>query len=200
MATITRPTTTTLPVYRLTVRQFERMISANVFPEGDHVELLGGILVDKMTKHQPHNFTVGQAADSVRRVTPHGWHVIEEKSVALGRRWRPEPDLAVIRGDRTDYPDRLPGPGDIVLSVEVADTTYATDRGVKWRRYAAARVPIYGIINLPTRRVEVYSDPVGRGKTATYRVTASYGVADEVPVVIEGREVGRIAVKDIFLP
>ena len=48
--------------YRLTVRQFEKMIDAGIFRDEDHVELLGGLLVDKMVKHPPHNVAVGNLA------------------------------------------------------------------------------------------------------------------------------------------
>src|SRR5438128_4021395 len=84
--------------YRLTVRQFEKMIDAGVFRDEDHVELLGGILVDKMKKFEPHNFGVGKLGDILRDIIKPDWIVREEKPVILGRFWNPEPDLAVVRG------------------------------------------------------------------------------------------------------
>ena len=199
MATDTKPATApALSLYRLTTRQFEAMCVAGVFPEGAHVELLGGRLVDKMTKHPPHVITLGATDDAVRRLLLPGWFVNVEQPIRLGRFWRPEPDLAVVRGRRHDYPKMPPGASDLALLVEVSDTTYAKDRGVKWRRYAAARVGIYWIVNLATKAVEVYTDPAGRGKSAAYRQCQVYGIDAEVPVVIDGREVGRIAVKDIL--
>src|SRR5688500_17141794 len=86
--------------YRLTVQQFETMIDAGVFPDGVKVELLGGILVDKMTKEDPHDFCVDQFGELVRRILPVGWTIREEKSLKLGRFWRPEPDLVVVIGPR----------------------------------------------------------------------------------------------------
>ena len=59
-------------------------------------------------------------------------------------------------------------------------------------------VPIYWIVNLNARRIEVYRDPQGRGKTASYRETTIFDRGAEVPAWIEGREIGRIAVKDIL--
>ena len=89
--------------YRLTVRQFEKMIDAGVFRDEDHVELLGGLLVDKMVKHPPHNVAVGSLAALFRVLLGPGWFVNEEKSIQLGRWSRPEPDVAVIRGRLKDY-------------------------------------------------------------------------------------------------
>ncbi len=198
MATDTQATAPALALYRVTARQFEAMCASGVFPEGAHVELLGGLLVDKMTKHTPHVITLGGTDDAVRRFLPPGWHVNVEQPLGLGRFWRPEPDLAVVRGLRRDYRRRYPGARDLAFLVEVADTTYAKDRGVKWRRYAAARVAIYWLINLLKDQIEVYSDPAGRGMSAVYRQCRIYGRDAEIPVVLDGREVGRIAVKDIL--
>jgi Uma2 family endonuclease len=149
-----------------------------------------------MTKFAPHNCTARQLGLLLRGILAAGWVISEEKSVTLGRRWRPEPDLAIIRGPNSRYRNSDPTPTDIGLLVEVADSSYPTDQGEKWRAYAAARIPIYWIVNLNRNQIEVYSDPVGRGKSASYRQAATFGTDAEVPVVIDGREVGRFAVKD----
>ena len=189
-----------LATYRLTVTQFEAMIGAGVFPEGLHVELLDGILVEKMTRYQPHTLTVGQLGDLLRRLVPAGWFVSEEKPLTLGRFWRPEPDIAIVRGRWSDYPRKPPGASDLALAAEVSDTSYAKDRGPKWRRYAATRIPVYWLIDVNGRRAEVFSEPSGRGRSASYRAVGTFGGDDEVPVVIDGREVGRVALRDVLPP
>ena len=195
--TPTRPSRGVVP-YRLTVRQFLKMADAGIFRDEDHVELLGGLLVDKMVKHPPHNVAVGKLAAVWNGILPAGWFVREEKSVRLGRWSNPEPDAAVVRGQIDDYVKRDPTVRDIGLIGEVSDTTYTKDRGAKWRKYAAARIPVYWIVNLPQRQIEVYSAPSGKGKTASYRDSKTYGQDDEVPVVLEGRELGRIKVSDVL--
>ena len=184
--------------YRLTVRQFERMIDAGVFRDEDHVELLGGLLVDKMVKKDPHNFSVGELGEALREILKPDWMVREEKSVVLGRFWRPEPDIAVARGPGTRYRSSAPRRADLGLLAEVADASYPNDRGMKWRRYAAAGVAVYWILNLPQRQLEVYSVPSGRGKLAAYRDVQLFGPDDEVPVILEGRERGRIKIGDLL--
>jgi Uma2 family endonuclease len=184
--------------YRLTARQFEGMIAAGVFPDEARVELLGGMLVDKMTKNDPHDFAVARLGDSLRGLLPLDWIVREEKSLRLGRFWRPEPDLVVARGPHEAYRAGAPRAADVALLAEVADTTYLKDRGAKWRSYASAGIPVYWIVNLPQRRVEVYSAPSGRGKAAVYRDFLPYGPDDEVSVQINGREVGRILVRELL--
>ena len=80
----------------------------------------------------------------------------------------------------------------------MADTSYSIDRGKKWQKYASSRIPAYWIVNLPHRQIEVYTAPSGRGKSAEYRDVTIYGEDDEVPLVIEGRELGRIKVRDVL--
>jgi Uma2 family endonuclease len=193
-----RPTTRTgLVLYRLTVGQFKKMIDAGIFRD-DHVELLGGLLVDKMVKNNPHDFAIDMLGAILNRELPVDWIARQEKAVVLGRFWRPEPDLAVARGPRDRYRSREPRRGDLGILIEVADTSYPMDRGKKWCKYAAAGIATYWIVNLPERRVEVYSAPSGRGKSATYSDAKVYGPDDEVPVVLEDRELGRLKVRDLL--
>ena len=111
---------------------------------------------------------------------------------------RMEPDLVVARGTRNDYRNRAPAPADVPLVIEVASTSYVADRGPKLRQYAAAKIPIYWIVNIPMRRIEVYRDPAGKGRSAGYREVTHYDDKAEVPIVIEGREAGRILVAEIL--
>jgi Uma2 family endonuclease len=184
--------------YRLSVRQFEKMIDAGVFRDEDHVELLGGLLVDKMVKQDPHNFAIDMLGAILSDDLPAEWIARQEKSVVLGRFWRPEPDIAVARGPRERYRSKGPRRSDLAMLVEVADSSYAKDRGPKWRKYAASGVSVYWIVNLPQRQIEVYSVPTGRGKSAGYREINICGPADEVPLVLDGTELGRIKVSRIL--
>jgi Uma2 family endonuclease len=82
--------------------------------------------------------------------------------------------------------------------VEVSDTTYRKDSGIKLRRYAHVRVPHYWIVNLERRQVEVHREPQGRHGKAYYRFVEIHAEDDEVAVVIDGHDLGRIAVKEIL--
>ncbi len=198
MATDTQATAPALALYRLTVKQYEKMIDADVFPRGAHVELLGGLLVEKMTKNDPHDVIVAELGEVFRRLLPAGWSVREEKSLRLGRYWRPEPDLTVVRGRHREYYRRTPRAEDLALVVEVANTSYAKDRGVLWRRFAASRIVTYWIVDVNEPRIEVYSRPSGRGNAAKYLDCTIHGAEDEVPLIVEGREVGRFPVRDLL--
>ncbi len=194
MAVGTRTSKSGLVPYRIDVEQFVKMIRAGVFPDGARVELLGGLLVDMMTKYEPHNYAVDGLASQFRGWVPPGWIVREEKTLQLGRFWRPEPDLCVARGSPKDYQRRSPGAVDLAIVVEVADSSYAKDRGPKWRRYGQTGVPCYWLLNINGRTLEVFTEPFAGG----YQSTVTYDDKGVVPFVIEGRELGRVAVAELL--
>jgi Uma2 family endonuclease len=108
---------------------------------------------------------------------------------------QPEPDLAVARGQARDYLDRHPGPADVPLVIEVADSSLARDRGLKARVYARAGIPNYWIVNLVDRHVEVYSEPTDQ---ATYARIETIGPDGAIRLVIDDAEVGPIAARDLL--
>ena len=71
----------------------------------------------------------------------------------------PEPDIAVVRGTEEDYADHHPGPADLALVIEVADSSVSTDRSTKQRLYATSGVTQYWLVNLQESQVEVYEQP-----------------------------------------
>ncbi len=182
------------PEHRITTERYLKMVEVGVFGRGDRVFLWHGRLVEKMTKGRPHSFAALKLNGLLAQIIPANWHVELEQPMDLGDDTMPEPDLMVIRGTLDDYRTRIPTPRDIPLIIEVADSSVAEDRGPVLRDYALAQIPIYWLVNIPKRRVEVYSQPSGPVKVPGYAVRGEYGTETEVPLVLDGREVGRIAV------
>lgn len=186
--------------YRMTIAQHLKMIEAGVFPPESRVELLGGLLVEKMIKGIPHDFSTGRLATMLREILPPAGRIVrEEKSVQLGLHWRPEPDVAIVRGPDNRHRNEDPRPADIALIVEVCDTSYDRNRGAKWAGYAGAGVPAYWIVKLTARKVEAYTAPTGNGVAANYQNLANFDEAAEVPVTLDGRELGRVAVRELLV-
>ena len=109
----------------------------------------------------------------------------------------PEPDVAIVPGPEELYDDVRPTAADLLLVVEVSDTTLARDCGLKQRVYARSRVPVYWIVNLLDRVVEVYTDPRG-GRTPAYRTRTDYRPGDTIPVGVGKKAAGTIVVSELF--
>ncbi len=185
------------PIFRLSVEQYHEMIKAGILTDDDPVELLEGWLIAKIPKNPPHVLTTDLIRESLARLLPPGWHVNTQDPVTTGDS-EPEPDVTVIRGAPRDYLERHPGPDDLALVVEVAHTTLRRDRGLKKRLYARAGIPVYWIINLPDRQIEVYTMPSGQAEEPDYQQRQDYLSTDEVPLIIDGCEIGRIAAREML--
>jgi Uma2 family endonuclease len=172
------------------------MVETGVLSENDRVELLEGWVVAKMTHNPRHDAAVDLARSTIDPLLPPNWRVRVQSAITT-RDSEPEPDIAVVSGTARRYVRHHPGPKDIGLLVEVADTSLAEDRTDKARLYARVRIPIYWIVNLLERQIEVYTQPRA-GKLPAYAQRLDYGTEESVPLVIEGREIARIPVKDLL--
>lgn len=180
-------------LFRLGVSQYHAMVEAGILTADDPVELLDGYLVVKMPKNPPHTAATYLARKALERLLPGGWLVHAQEPLTLEGS-EPEPDLLVVRGDPRGYLERHPGPGDVALVVEVADTSLGRDRGLKKRLYAAAGIPLYWVLNLVDRRLETFAEPAGDD----YRRLEVLGPEAEVAVELDGAELGRLSVRDLL--
>jgi Uma2 family endonuclease len=186
------------PALRLfSVGEYHEMIDAGVFVGGPRCELIRGVILEKPVPGPSHSRSTQRL---LRRLTPFfpepDWVVGVQDAITLADS-EPEPDFFAATGPESKYNSRHPGPKDLALVIEVSDSSLGFDRGTKLAVYAAARIVQYWIINVNERRVEVYTQPKG-GKNPAYRQQTNYGPGDEVPVVVGGKTVGRVAVKELL--
>jgi Uma2 family endonuclease len=187
--------------HRITVEEYHQMIDAGIFGLEPRVELLEGVIVEKITKKPPHVLATDLLEELLHHLLPRGcgYSITMGNPVTMeDRDSEPEPDAMVLRGKLRDYTGRRRTPADAALVAEVSQTSYNYDRYDKWVTYAAARVPLYWILDLNKRRLEVHTEPTGEGEAATYARTEFYGPDDEVPLVLDGREIARLLVKEIL--
>jgi Uma2 family endonuclease len=177
------------PPARFTVEQYHRMDDAGVF-DGGRYELIDGLIVEMPVVNPPHKAAVRQLADVLRPLAGTTFLCDVQAPITLAGS-EPQPDYAVSIGPAERYATRHAGPGDVVFVVEVSDRTLAYDRGVKLRLYAAARIPVYWVVNIPDRVVEVYTQPRG-GKNPAYRTRTDYPPGTDIPVVLRGTAVGTV--------
>jgi Uma2 family endonuclease len=209
-AVIEQPTTESQPRppgllmeyrHRITVAEYHQMVDSGIFGPEWKVELLEGVIVNKMPKNPPHVIATDLLEDLLHHLLPRGcgYFVTMGNPVTIeDRDGEPEPDAGVFRGSIRDHAGRRRTPADAALLAEVSDTSYHYDRYAKWVTYAAARVPVYWIVDLNRRQLEVHTGPMGEDEAAVYARTQIFGPDDEVALVLDGREVGRFFVREIL--
>lgn len=159
-------TTTALPAQtftptrrRFTVEEYCAMAEAGILAEDERVELLDGEIFVMPPIGEPHEF----GTDLFNRELTHRLYdralVRVQNSIRLNDYGLPEPDIAIVRF-RNDYHRNRPTPADVLLVIEVADSSLRRDRELKLPHYAAAGIPEVWIANVPARQVEAFHDPV----------------------------------------
>ena len=182
------------PHYRFTVAQFSHLLRDGTIGPRERVELIDGLVATKVSKNPPHILVGKLLFSSLQGIVPAGWHVTKDDDIVVSDHDQPQPDLAVVRGSPRDYQHRYATAADIALAADISESTLASDRLVKMPRYASGDIPAYWIVNLVDEQVEVYTKPVG----ATYTDRTVFTRGQEIPVMIDGRVAGRIAVSEIL--
>jgi Uma2 family endonuclease len=162
-----------------TLEQYHWAIETGYIPEDTAYELLDGWIVrkernaageDPMTIGDRRRISVTRLARLMPHFEPHGCYLQSQQPIQLPPNHEPEPDASIIRGS-LDEEDGTgpPGPADVLCVVEVADASLRRDRTVKLNAYAAAKIPLYVIVNLIDDHVELYT-PVPAGGYGPPRV------------------------------
>jgi Uma2 family endonuclease len=153
-----------LPIHRIDVDAYNNMVELGAL-EGQSVELLEGLLVDKMSPQSPGHAVV------IKRLADRLGDARASLAIQLPLEVRPdsvpEPDLALMLEER--LPDRHPRSA--LLVVEVAVNSHGVDRGAKAELYASAGVPTYWVVDVPGRAIEVRAEPGpdGYGRCEVFR-------------------------------
>jgi len=146
---------------RFTADDYQRMGRVGILSEDDRVELIAGEIVAMTPIGPRHNAAVNRATRAMMAAVGDKAIVQVQGSVRLDLYHEPQPDLVLLRPQADDYASRLPGPKDILLIVEVADSPSDYDRNVKSRVYAEAGIGEYWLADLAENAVFVYSGPQG---------------------------------------
>jgi Uma2 family endonuclease len=184
--------------------EYDDLVRRGVLNDEDNVELLEGYMVLKMPTNPPHDNAVDVLTELLTKMVPVGWRVRGQATAKLSGS-RPEPDVALTRGDRKTFAAKHPSPADFGLVVEVSESSLARDEQDKTRIYARDSIPVYWVVNLVDRRVEVFTDPTGPTPPAGatdpdphYATRNDYPAGTAVPVVLDGTTVGTIPVDELL--
>jgi Uma2 family endonuclease len=141
---------------RFTVHDYHRMGEAGILHEDDRVELIEGEIVEMAAIGTRHFACVNGLTRLLVRGVGDKAIVSVQNPVRLDERTEPQPDLTVLRV--RDYRESLPMPEDVLLLIEVSDTTLAYDRGVKLPLYARAGIREVWIVELASEVIERHTD------------------------------------------
>ena len=181
-----------------TLDEYHTMIKTGVLTDGEPYELLEGYLVKKMSRGELHDAAIQALLKRLVRLLPTGWDLRAQCAVTLGSDSEPEPDFTIVRGDETAYRDHHPGPSEIGLVIEVSHSSLAIDREDKGRVYARAGIPVYWIVNLVDRVIEVFTQPSGPCEEPCYAKPEIHALASSAPIVLDGITVGTIRVAEVI--
>ncbi|MGD9894266.1 MAG: Uma2 family endonuclease [Dehalococcoidia bacterium] len=159
MEKVKEPIAATTVPWRFTAADYHRMGEVGIFHPDDRVELIEGVILRMSPIGDRHagrvivltrifSLTLGERA-----------YISVQNAVRLSEHSEPEPDLVVMRLPEAGESVRAPHPRDILLLIEVSDTTLGFDRDTKVPLYAEAGIPEVWILDLPGDRLRIYRDP-----------------------------------------
>ena len=163
----------------ISVDAFHRMGETGILGPQDRVELIDGEIIDMSPIGVLHAAIVDMLARHFGRRTGESVFVRCQNPLRLDDISEPEPDIAILRPRADFYMTAHPGASDVLLVIEVADTSLAYDLGTKVPLYARHGIPEVWVIDAATRQTRVFRRPVGSGGTGS---SGGSGYAEEVGV------------------
>lgn len=146
---------------RFTRAEYHRMAQAGILREDDRVELLDGVIAS-MSPIGPRHCSVVDRLTALLVPCLTGRAICRvQGAITLDEHSEPEPDIALLTPRDDFYSDSHPTAADVLLVIEVAETSIEQDRGEKLRLYAAAGIPEYWIVDLQRNVLIVHQRPIG---------------------------------------
>ena len=172
------PSTISAPARRrFTVAEYYAMADAGILSENDRVELLDGDIFVMPPIGDWHAASVAHIIAMFPSTALEERAILQiQNPVRLDSADEPQPDAMLLRWRDDFYRNGHPGPGDVLLLIEVADSSIEFDRTVKLAAYARAGIPEVWIAARPERRIEAYTDPTGE----SYATVRYFGPGDTV--------------------
>jgi Uma2 family endonuclease len=152
-----------LPRRRFTVDEYYRMAETGILAPGERVELIEGEIIRMEAIGSRHAGCVNALTQLLVRGVGDEALVAVQNPVRLSDLSEPQPDVAVLRPRADRYSDSHPGPEDVLLLIEVADTSVGIDRGTKAPLYAVSGIPEYWLVDVRAGEVEVHRESGSSG-------------------------------------
>jgi Uma2 family endonuclease len=141
-----------------TVAEYRRMVEVGILSEDDRVELIDGEIIEMSPIGNRHAASVDVLGEITRERLGRGVIVRVQNPIQLDDFSEPQPDVSILKRRDDFYRHAHPRPEDVLLVIEVSDTTLEYDRKVKVPLYARAGIPEAWVVNIPEESIEVYTD------------------------------------------
>lgn len=164
------------------IQRYHRLIASGVLEEDDRIELLNGEIVAMPPINPLHADLVDTLLHELLPQVAGRAILRVQNPITLPNDSEPEPDIALVIGERHRYRERHPGPDEVLLLIEVADSSARHDMRTKLPVYAEAGIPEVWIVEAERRRISVFTQPEGNG----YRVTQVVVKDGAAPTGISG--------------
>lgn len=158
-------------LHKLTVEDFHRMGDAGILGEGDRVELIEGALFDMAPIGSRHACIVDILAEHFTLAAQGRALVRTQGPLEIPEHNEPLPDVLLLKPRPDRYRNGLPRPADVLLVVEVADSSVARHRDMKIPIYGKHGIPEAWLVDAQRRSVTVYRQPSAEGYTVANELT-----------------------------
>lgn len=189
----------------ITVDFLMTLTESGCIREGEPIELIEGILVRKDRRDQEGDImNVGTRHTTVLSnlealfdpmLTNLNAFRRSQSPIQLGKLSMPEPDLTILRGGRHDYAQQHPQPIDMLICVELADSSLSFDRNTKKQLYASHNIPEYWIVDLRKLQIEQYQEPDSEGET--YNQLHTWKTNEAIQFRVDNTDL-QLKLSDIF--
>lgn len=150
---------------RFTIEEYHRLIDLELLQTDDHTELIEGEIIQMAAKGKPHAVCCSLLNREVLKLIGDRAIVRCQDPIMLSNYSEPEPDLAIARNRDDNYLANHPTPEDILLVIEIADSSLEYDREIKLGLYAKSVITDYWIFNLIENQLEVYRHPYQKSQS-----------------------------------
>ncbi len=146
-------------VKRFTIAEYHRLTEWGFFADDDKVELIRGEIITMAAKGTPHSVCETRLYRQLFKLVGDEATLRSQQPIIIGDNTEPEPDVTVVKNRPDDYLQRHPLPEDVLLLIEVADSSLKYDQEIKLELYAENQISDYWIINLVENCLECYNEP-----------------------------------------
>jgi len=144
---------------RFTIEEYHRLAELGFFHEDDRIELIRGEIMQMAAKGTPHTTCCRDLLEALAGLVAGRAKLQCQDPIVLPSNSEPEPDFAILRKRADNYLSAHPNPSDVLLVIEIADSTLKYDQEIKLSLYAEAGISDYWTFNLVENHLEAYSEP-----------------------------------------